>query len=341
MESILAILTGDVPFGQTLADYIINSHSLSCRVMPFFDEADYLQFKDANQVRVLLADEELEQSPCISGEQRIFYLTEERCSGEDRIFKYQSLEATVRELAFKLYGAADEARSDKACSLKAVMSGKGGCGVTVFSIMLAGILGKERQALLVSLDAFAEFPPDFEGGNGELSELIYMLKLGRSFPGEQERRYLRHAKDFDYIAGVLNFEDINSFGKDEMKRFLADISADGRYKSVIFDLGRLPPCAETVLEKCETIYLIGDENAETERQLKQLLGAGVSEKLRKISLPVVEDFKHGIPSYSEFENSALAEFARTVLEPDKNRYDSEQLTAYPVVRKGIFRHARE
>lgn len=335
MEKILAILTKDVSFGHTLAEYILNSHVLKYRVIPFYDVTDYLQFKDSHDVDVLLMDEGLEQDVCITAEGRTFLLTEEKRESENAVFKYQSLEITVKELSFKLYAAGSEdAPKNNRFRILAVASGRGGSGVTTFALTLAGVLGRKQNVLFVSLDPFAQLPPDIESGNGELGELIYGLNAGktgknlgvssvRSQGSGLERgngvRYpgsglgcisgcIHHGRDFDHVSGVLTFEDLCYFGREEMRNLLAWLSNDGRYKTIIFDMGNFPLCSGVVLEKSEKIYLVGEQNSLAEEQIERLLNGEAKEKIMHVKVPLVKQFQEGIPAYADFENTELWDF---------------------------------
>lgn len=309
MEKIMAILTKDAAFGQTLAEYIINSHTLKYRVLPFFDAADYMQFKDSNRVDVLLAEEAIDRTLYETTEEKIYLLTEEKKAEENTVFKYQNFDITLRELGFKLCsGSSETIPKGRGIQIKAVMSGKGGSGVTTFALMLAAVSGKKQSTLFVSLDPFAKMPADFGESDGELSELIYSLKVNQSEWRKNSDCCLCRSTDFDYISGVLTFEDLNSFGKEEMRNFLAGVATEGRYKTVVFDMGYLPSCAGVVLEKSETIYLIGEENTEAENQLEKLFGERIRARIQKIELPLAEQFHGKQPLYSEFEHTELYRF---------------------------------
>lgn len=317
MEKVLAILTEDVVFGHTLGEYILNSHVVNFRVVSFFDIVDYLQFKDSNRVHVLLADESLERSRYETDEERIILLSEEDRGEGNVIFKYQSLDITVKKLGFILReeGEGSDLRNHKLV-VRAVLSERGGSGVTTFSLMLSGVLGQNRNVLFVSLDPFMSPPPDFETQDGELGELIYSLRLKKVKWIESAHTSLRHGRDFDYIFGVLCFEDINSFGREELRDFLAGLSADGRYDCVIFDMGRLPPCSPVILEKCEKIYLIGEDNRRLCNQLEWIYGSEGDARITEVTLPLVKQFQQGMPAYSEFENSELYDFVCTLVKSE-------------------------
>ncbi|MGN0166315.1 MAG: hypothetical protein ACI39R_09055 [Lachnospiraceae bacterium] len=315
MDKILAILTEDAAFGHTLAEYILNSHVLKYRVISFYDIPDYLQFKDSGHIHVLLLGEELKASFIKDDEDAVFILTEENKAGENTIYKYQSLEITVKELAYMLYGAGEKSEPGRRFGIKAVMGGKGGSGTTTFALTLAGVLGLERNVLFISLDPFACMPADMEASDGDLGELIYCLKAGKEgyIP-----EVIRHGRSFDYLYGVLTFEDLNAFGKAEMRSFLSGLSRDGRYNLVVFDMGNMPPCAGVVLEKSETVYLVGEDGESAEEQLKRLLQEG-TEKIKKVQMPLVAHLQKGTETYSEIESSELWEFTKKLLSGEETK----------------------
>lgn len=314
MEKKLAILTRDVVFGHTLAEYILNSHVLKFRVVAFFDEADYLLFKDCNHVDVLLLGEELSGDLCVGSEERVFILTEENKPDKESVFKYQSLEITVKELAFKLYAAGEEMMPENhKFSIVSVMSGSGGSGVSTFACMLAGVMGRKQEVLLVSLDPFISIPPDMEKGDGDLGELIYSLRTGVENNFSKLTDCIRHSRDFDYVSGVLSFEDLGYFGREEMRNFLAWLSGDGRYKTVIFDMGILPPCSGVILEKSALIYMIGEKKPEAGSQLERILGGNAGEKTREIRLPLVQQFQNMDLAYSDYENTEMWSFVENLV----------------------------
>lgn len=314
MEKILAILTEDVVFGHTLSEYIVNSHVLNFKVISFYDIVDYMLFKDDNKVWALLTDESIERGRYETDEERIILLSEEECNEENLIFKYQSLDIIVKRIAFILREDNENSilRNHK-LEIRAVLSERGGSGVSTFSLILSGVLGRKRNVLFVSLDPFMSPPPDFEIPDGELGELIYSLQLKRAGWIETAHSSIRHGRDFDYILGALSFEDMNSFGCEELRNFLAGLSTDGRYDCVIFDMGRLPACSGVIIEKCEKIYLVGEDNGRLCKQLAWIYKREAETGVVEVKLPLVKQFQQGIPPYSEYENTELFEFARALL----------------------------
>lgn len=321
MEKILAVLTKDIVFGHTLAEYIHNSHALNYKVVSFYEIADYLQYRDENRVSVLLVGEEIGDCQYVTDENKVIILSEEERGEENVIFKYQSLDIIIKRLGF-IIREDDEGGNIRNCKLKVrtVLSEKGGSGVTTFALILSSVLGKKQNVLFVSLDPFMTPPPDFEADNGELGELLYSLKLKKANWIDKAHNSIKHGRDFDYISGVLCFDEINSFGPEELRNFLAGLSTDGRYDCVIFDIGSLPPCTDVIIEKSEKIYLVGEDNIRLHNQLKWVYKIETESKIVEVKLPLVKQFQNGLPAYSEFENTELFEFARKLVEKESSGF---------------------
>ncbi len=325
MEKLLAIVTEDAVYGRALGDYMTGTQLIDYSVRTFYSVSDYLMFRDENVVSVLLADEN--SLKMIPGESEIsFFLTAMKDPDSKGIYMYQAFDLIVRELLFRLHDKKlAKLKKSRALSVLAVTSGRGGSGVSTLALCLARSMKKEGNTLFVSLDPFYNVPCGNAREEGKLSELIVELKLQKSMWIDQAERFIRHGRDFDYISGVYSFEDLYYFGREEMRLFFSGLSADARYKNLVFDLGFLPPGSSVIAEKCEKLFLLGDSSEEAGRLLLEQLkkAAAISdEPFAFVSLPFDKKLSGITPDYSVLENSEMSVFAEKLVGERRKSMDT-------------------
>ena len=312
MEKLLAIVTEDAVYGRALGDYMTGTQLLDYSVRTFYSPEDYLMFRDENAVMVLLADENSLLKIPSEGESS-FLLTATKDPDSRGIYMYQAFDIIVRELLFKLHDRkAGEVKKSRSLNVLAVASGRGGSGVSTLSLCLSRAMSREGNTLFVSLDPFYSVPCGNVREGGFLSELIVELKLQKNMWMDQAERFIRHGRDFDFISGVYSYEDLYFLGREEMRLLFSGMSADARYKNVVFDLGMMPPGSGVIAEKSEKIFVIGDENDEAGKKLIEQLkvSACISDELLSfVSLPFDSVLSGQAPEYSVLEGSKMCAFA--------------------------------
>ena len=300
-EKIICIVTEDTEYGRTLGEYMINSHIVNYAVQVFSETEIYREYSCGNRVTLLLCDEESDILIPEGEEDCRLVLTEKRTQEADHIFKYQSLEIIVKEVLFKLRGYEGACDSHN-LKIFSVGGSRGGSGVTTFSVCLAKELGRMGPTLFISFDPFMRLPIDLEK-EGDASELAYMLKiLGMSWI-KKAGNFIRHGREFDYIAGVCTYEDIAEFGKNELRDFFGGLSADGRYRYVVADLGILPSGSAVVMEKSEMLFWIGDSEG---------LNPGIGH-IKTITIPVEKELAKGDFVCRDLEGSLTLRLAKEEL----------------------------
>ncbi len=346
MEKLLAIICEDAAYGRTLGDYMSASHVITYRVNVFYSLSDFLIFADNAHADVILVDEGLSGMLPFSGEEARFVLSEKRCERGDGIFKYQALDVFVKELYFKLHDRISESFGEEhRFRTFSVCAGKGGSGVSTFALLLCAAAKKMGSTLLVSFDPFPQLPSDMEKSEGDLGELIYSLRLSKTRWTEHAEEFIRHGSDFDFICGVLSFEDINNAGKEEARDFFAGLSSFGRYDNIVFDLGIFPAAATVVMEKSEKIFIIGSEEDPASEMLKKqicaVLGEEYAERTVTVSLPFDSKFAEGKPEYISFEDTEMYALAKKLLLPKEKSLTVEEKKAPKAAKEELMVKEKE
>ena len=110
-----------------------------------------------------------------------------------------------------------------------------------------------------------------------------------------------------------------------MRLFFSGLSADARYKNLVFDLGFLPPGSSVIAEKCEKLFLLGDSSEEAGRLLLEQLkkAAAISdEPFAFVSLPFDKKLSGITPDYSVLENSEMSVFAEKLVGERRKSIDT-------------------
>jgi len=304
MEKRLAIVSGDVVYSKSLEYFFNESKLIGYKVDVFFDWASYLEFRDYEDVRVLVIDENLlREAPEL--DEKVIVLSEERVSRQGYVFKYQALDVIVKEVNFLLHESENLAEGGlNKIRTFSVGGNRGGSGASTFALCLSEILGRKENTLFLCLDPFLDLPKDMEKSGAGLSELIYSLKVHGNLWMKLCDKFVTHGRDFDYIAGCLSFSDLSDFDENAMRAFFAGLSVDGRYKNVVVDLGKFPKGALVAVEKSEGVFITGTaESSIVKKQLVGSYGENLEGKCIELMIPPDEKMATGHMDSHDFENS--------------------------------------
>lgn len=326
MEKILAAIAEDAIYIHTLCDYICNSHILDYRVVEFYNLEEYEVFQSMNKIEIALVEEGFYSDFDKKNEKYVFCLTNKRTDRAEDLFMYQSMDIIIKDLCFRIR-TSGTVKENYQYDIYSVVGTKGGCGTTTFSKALALSAGKHKNVLFLSLDPFIG-AINHENGNEVrelVSEILYSIKIHGAGWLLHADNMIGHIADFDYITGAATFEDINDIGKEEMRSFFAGIAEDGRYQTVIVDIGKLPGCSTVILEKSKKIFLVSnDDEADRsiiDKQLNRIFSEIIFEKECSVRLPYESSFVGQKPGLKEIETSKIYEVANEVMNENKEFAD--------------------
>ncbi len=213
----------------------------------------------SNRLIVLTDDESI----CEDEKKEVVLLTGEQNRKEKKIFQYQSAENIYREL-ISLLGVKEEYAEE--------IGGKNGIitffspdavSTTEISVLMAQYLGGQGRCLYICLSGFpvyygGEFQktPDYKmPGLGELllcpSEEIFVSKL------TQLRKSFGSA---DMLPPFTHYKDLLDCTLKEWKLFLERLQNEGKYDSVIIEIGLLFENLFELLELSDRLFLLERED---------------------------------------------------------------------------------
>lgn len=195
----------------------------------------------------------------------LLWLTEEREELEyNQIFRYQPidqvavavLEAGKRmDRKENIFGK----RPAYACHFYGIWPVSGGSGATKTAYTLARRLAMNNKTLFLCLDPTPGLPEEITEGEGDVSELIYLLREYGENWVTREEQCTRGGGGFYYISGFAGLSDLSLLGEAEVDAFVQGTELLD-YWNVVIDFGSVCGGNVELLRRCDTIYAVGDSS---------------------------------------------------------------------------------
>lgn len=284
MERILAILSTEADYARGLASYLSGSGDFIFKPMVFTEPSAYKKFEESNHVDVLLYTEEVEAE--IGTElkaENVCMLVGCSVVGEaglHTIFKYQSSKNIKHEI-IELYGKSKKnfteklsvitpgkEDSDEAGKNICVCSPIGGSYCSTYALALAKYYSQKGKTLFMSFDPFFLFPGESKSRlDRNLSDILYYLQIDdRNLMGFMEG-IVHKAGALDYISGVSHLFDISDISPANMRKLFKSLTEEGKYRTIIFDLGTIGTAGLELMANCEKVYLTAKRGRQYEKTI--------------------------------------------------------------------------
>lgn len=325
----LAICDTDAPYVHRVMDYINLKKNAPFEVLAFSSLEDIQNYCHQHVMELLLLSEKLlsediKQLPIA----HLIVLAEEEkveLSAEyQSIYKYQSIEAVIREVIG--YYAVNHKEQISAFPLRkeieliAVYSPVKRALKTSFSLALGQILSKQKSVLYLNMEEYSGFSGMINCNyKQDFSDLLYYLKQKSDNLLYRLSAMVQTLNNLDYIPPVFSHMDLRTVTKEEWL-YLLDLLNRSSYDVVILDLGDIVDGLFEILRKCEKFYMPVREDSVSLCKIEQFQGLltvcgyeDVSEKIEKLRLPY---YNHLGPKQSYLEQliwSELGDYVRELV----------------------------
>ncbi len=193
----------------------------------------------------------------------LLWLKEDREDLEyNQIFRYQPIDQVAEAVldAGKRMDRKENIlgkRPPNGCNFYGVWSVSGGSGATQTAYGLARRLAVRNKTLFLCLDPTPGLPEEITEGEGDVSELIYLLREYGENWVDKEDQCTRGGGGFYYISGLVGLSDLSLFGEAEVEALIQGIQLLG-YWNVVIDFGSVCGAHVELLRRCDIIYAVGD-----------------------------------------------------------------------------------
>ena len=191
-----------------------------------------------------------------------------------------------------------------------------------FSMVLAQILGGEKQVLYLNLmecAAFSEwFATEYER---DLLDVLYLLSAENGHVQSIVNSCVYGMEGFDYIPPAMDGHLLYEIDAGEYKKYIQRLSAESGYDVLVVDFGSMLPGFFELLNKCSRIYAV-NESGLLEEGMQRLFQMQVArqgkeelkEKIIYLSLPQMpEPNIHGTQLIQQWMWSELGDYVRAAM----------------------------
>lgn len=204
---------------------------------------------------------------------------EERC-----LFMYQPVDRMIDRLAeiFEFSHAGEASKEETApspCRVIGVLS-LGGADNGTYAFSLAKQMAAKGRTMLLCVNPWPDGGREWTPADGDVSELLYLLKEHGARWYERERFCLRTVGNVRIVSGYTCVSDFGQFTEEDVGALLAGLEAAG-YNGLVIDLGASPQPAFS--ECCEEIHVLGAGIGNRYRELERMVREeGLGERLRAV-----------------------------------------------------------
>ncbi len=323
-SGIVAVWDQDREYAGKLTEYLRHEQGLQFRAVCYTQEENLIKAVENGQVSAVLAGRPVAQSSWLkNSDTLVLTLTEERETGTDKVYKYQSAYEVFR-LLLSLQQTQGEETGARSATLRGIYSPVGGCRKTSFGLALGRELSENSSCLFVSLDICSGFRSLFDRRYpADLSDLLDSVSRGENILARLTSAVQPFGR-LHYIPPVIWPEDIRQL-EDHIPTLLRRLAGCGIYEEIVLDVGSGLALPERILMMCDVIYRPEQDDACLRARLFEydhyLQTAGYDLLMKRIipvTLPgmVEETQNSGIDQWGRW--ASLRPAVQRLLEEEKN-----------------------
>lgn len=323
MKKICALLDKDEQYAYRFMNYVNDKRLMPYEVVMFTQKALLEEYIKETRVELLLASEVVENKEKF-GENvgTIIKLSEENGEDQECVYKYQSMDALVKEIMCKIGRRNPEGRLT-GIGVKArvygVYSPVGRNYKTTLALALAQCAARNQRTLYLNLEEFCGIEVLIDDMGSNMSELLYYFRNNKDRLAARIGQGVRTLAGFDYIPVCATPEDYEEVMPQEWVEFFRFLISNGDYETVVIDIGNVVHESWKIIDLCQTVYmpvvkdLIGKGKEKRFREYMQLLGRmDLLEKLQSVEIPYDSELLE-MEDISKIQWGAVGELARRLL----------------------------
>lgn len=265
MGEILAILDEKEEYVIRLMEYMKYKGGFNFTIVAFTDGATFIEYEATTNIAILLFQENYDEATIEKSKAK-----QKICLRESKgkllnesdlsIFKYQSVEAIIKEILRLYEGNKEVAFLDNLGNktlILSVCSPTQEASTSRVALSLAYEYAKDKRTLFLSFDPFLTTKAfGMREETQGITDLIYYGKQKHpNFP-LKIKSLLNQKNGFDYIIGVVHWSDISELGEDEAKYLMNEIKDNLGYEVIVIDVGMFVNMTTALLQHCDRIYEI-------------------------------------------------------------------------------------
>lgn len=263
MERIFALYDSDSFYATRFMDYFKKRKEFNFEFSAFTRKESLEEFLSTHSIEIiLLGSRDLAEGLTLTKVRHVYVLTEEPMKDEEgsgvSIYKYQPASTLMAEIISDYNRKENTAlvhSNSRQVKFISVFSPVPGIEALTFAWSLGLSLAVQKKVLLVMLDPLpvqtvACVPND----NPMLTEYIFYLKENKDSILKMTS-LLGYKGNLAYLTGITNASDILSLTKEDIKKWIEEITTCTDYYCVIFYLCIHNDAATEILENSDHVFL--------------------------------------------------------------------------------------
>lgn len=262
-DIILLLYLRDADYGKRLLRFLAGKKNprLHPELVTARNGLEYREEKEQEELVVLTDCAEVKETE----KRKVLYLANRQERERKQIFQYQKAENIYREILWQLNIQHREKESGPESPDRGIYGvlAPGGCGATVFSVMLAQYLGIRGNCLYLGMNGFPVYFGERAGeepdlGSQGISELLFSLE--KADFSEQEKRLKRPFGKAWMLPPLSHYKDLLDCGPRDWETFLKRLLEEGGYDSIVVEMGQLYEFSLDLFELSDRTFLLVDES---------------------------------------------------------------------------------
>ncbi len=323
-QGILAIYDKDTAYACRLMEYLNQDTAFFLEVRVFTNLLSLQDYLEDTLIEILLVGEQIELDQ-IDKEHihHIMLLTEHGVVREGSeypgLYKYQSMEGLVKEIAVCYAGTAEKlvqsfAEVEHSKNLIGVFSPYGGCGKTLFSMALGQALADGARVLYIGMEMVSSFKGE-ENIRGNLSDILYWVRERKEECLSALSLMTEKRGRLDCIFSPDHYGDLVDVTEEDMEFFIRELYRSSPYEIIIFDIGGWNHAMFYLLEKMDEIYMPDFLNRTHLKKEEGLLNSmcltgkgSLYKKIKKVELPFDEVIYQGNYDLNKINKTKMGQY---------------------------------
>lgn len=328
-HKLLVLCDPEEDYAQQMADYLRRKKDAFWEIRTFTKAEELISFGEGEAMEILLVAEAAFGDYVKKLQVKVPILLNESGVITNRwlpnVDKYQAAERVRQEILAHYMERSGETfprvRGSGKGKLIGMYSPVRRCLQTTFALTMGQLLAEGHRTLYISFEHYSGLEEWQEYRRQDLSTLLYYQQNKQETLPMHMQTLVRKVGNLDYVAPMINGENLLYITSEEWKQLLEAIVQSGEYEYVILDLSESMQGLFEILRMCCKVYTIIQEEAKALQKLyryEQLLVLqeyeDVKEKTAKCRLPSFRRLPTELEQYTKGE---LAEYIRGMLKGDE------------------------
>ena len=329
-RKLLVLCDPEEDYAQHMSDFLRRKKEASWEVLTYTKPEELVKFAEKEKIEILLIAEAAYGEFVADMQVKLPILLNESgiVKGSDmvNIDKYQAADSVRQEMLASYMELEGESfprlGRESRTKLIGMYSPVRRCLQTTFALTFGQLLAEKHRTLYLSFEHYCGLEEWQECKHRDLSALLYYQQVQGEGLGMHLEAIVYQLGRLDYIAPMLNGENLLYITSQEWIRLLRSILECGEYEYVILDLSESMQGLFEILRMCSKVYTIVQEDVCARRkveQYEQLLAMqeyeDVWDKTAKCKLPLFRKLPDRMEQYTKGE---LAEYIRGMLGREAN-----------------------